>query len=118
MSPSVLPLVPKDSEEYVVRGDGPCLLRTTAAHTAGDEDEGPQIARNLNTHLSNYRYIYKEKISADFPLTIQIGVKGDTKTFKNSDDYFDWLQESNEAAYKWNGCVDVIGVCNITQMYI
>ena len=46
-----MPLVPKGSEEYVVRGDGPCLLRKTAAHMAGNEDEGLQLKRDLNTHF-------------------------------------------------------------------
>ena len=49
---SVKPLVEVGSEEYVVKGDGPCLLRTTAAHTMGDENEGPQLARDKNTHMS------------------------------------------------------------------
>ena len=48
---ALMPLVPKGSEEYVVRGDGPCLLRKTAAHMAGNEDEGLQLKRDLNTHF-------------------------------------------------------------------
>ena len=90
------PYVGKGSEEYVVKGDGPCLHRTTAAHITGDEEDGPQKARNLNKHLSNYTPWYKEKICGNFPLTI------------TSDQYFDWLQESREAAYKWSSCVDVM----------
>ena len=81
-------------------------FKTTAAHIVGDEKFGPQIARNLNTHELEHRKYYKEKISADFPLTITIGVQGHYKTFENSSDYFDWLQESKEAAYMWRGCVD------------
>ena len=57
LPPIVKHLVPEGSEEYIVKGDGPCLLRTTAAHTTGDENEGPQLARDLNTHMSNYREI-------------------------------------------------------------
>ena len=59
-----------------------------------------------------------EKISADFPLTITVGVKGETITFETSDQYFDWLQESREAAYKWSSCVDVMGVSKMTQLDI
>ena len=40
----ITPMV--DSQEYVVKGDGPCLYRTAAAHTLGDEEEGPGLARN------------------------------------------------------------------------
>ena len=45
-------------------------------------------------------------------------MNGETKEFKNSEEYFDWLQESKAAAFKWSSCVDVIGVCNMTQLEI
>ena len=115
---SVKPLVEDGSQEYIVQGDGPCFLRTTAAHVMGDQRDGPQIARDLNTHQAEYRSIYQEKVSADFPLTITIGVQGQEKTFLNSNDYFNWLQESHEAAFMWRGCVDVIATCNMTNMDI
>ena len=54
-------LVEEKSEEYVVKGDGPCLLRTAAAHMEGNEENGPSLARDRNTHLSEYRPYYKEK---------------------------------------------------------
>ena len=114
----VKPLVEKDSEEYMVKGDGMCLISTTAVHIAGDENEAKQLARDLNTHLSNYRPIYAEKISADFPLTVTKGVQGEYKIFENSQDYFDWLQESEKAAFKWSSCVDVIAISNMTQLDI
>ena len=76
---SVKPLVEEGSKEFIVKGDGPCFLRTTAAHTAGDEKSGPELARDLNTHQSMYRPIYEQKISADFPLKITVGVQGQFK---------------------------------------
>ena len=51
----VKPLVNKNYEEYLVKGDGPCLLRTLAAHTGGHENGGLQAARDLNTHMAGYR---------------------------------------------------------------
>ena len=72
----------------------------------------------MNTHQSEYRHIYEEKVSADFPLEITIGVQGKSKIFQNSVDYFDWLQESWEAAYMWRGCVDVIAASNMMNMDI
>ena len=112
-------IIGDDSKEYMVKGDGPCLLRTTAAHIEGDEDKGIELARDLNTHQALNREWYKEKLSSkDFPMTVTIGVKGEIKTFKNSDDYFDWLQESKEAAFMWRGCIDVMGICNMAQMNI
>ena len=108
-----------DNREYIVKGDGPCLLRTTAAHIEGDEDKGIEMARNLNTHLALNRELYKEKLSSiDFPMEVTIGVKGQTKSFSNSDEYFDWLQEAKEAAYMWRGCIDVMAICNMAQMDI
>ena len=111
----VKPLVEKDSEEYMVKGDGMCLISTTAVHIAGDENEAKQVARDIITHLSNYRPIYAEKINADFPLTVTIG---EYKIFENSEDYFDWLQESEKVAFKWSRCVDVIAISNMTQLDI
>ena len=114
----VKPLVNKNDEEYVVKGDGPCLLRTVAAHISGYEHEGLQYARNLNTHLATYRPYYKEKISADFPLLVTISVKGETKLFHTCDEYFDWLAESKEAVFMWRGCVDVLAISNMAHMEI
>ena len=115
---SVKPLVEVGSEEYVVKGDGPCLLRTTAAHTMGDENEGPQLARDKNTHMSMYRNVYQEKNAADFPLTVTVGVNGETETFETVTEYFDWLQESKKAAFMWSSCVDVMAVSNMAHMDI
>ena len=115
---SIQSIVEEGSEEYIVKGDGPCLLRTTAAHIYGDENEGPQLARDLNTHLSNNRDYNEEKISADFPLTVTVGINGEIAVFENSKDYFDWLQESRRAAYKWSSCVDIIALTNRTHMDI
>ena len=114
----VKPLVEINSKEFVVKGDGPCLLRTTAAHVFGDPDEGPQLARDLNTHQAEYRPHYEEKISADFPFTATIRVNGETKLLQNSTEYFDWLQESQNAAYMWRGCVDVMAIANMANMDI
>ena len=100
------------------KGDGPCLYRTAAAHTLGDEEEGPGLARDSNTHQSEYREYYEEKIAADFPLTITIGVKGEFKVFETPTEYFDWLQESNRAAFMWRGCVDVIAMSNMANIEI
>ena len=46
----IKPLVEEKSMEFFVKGDGPCFIRTTGAHIFGDEDEAPQLARDLNTH--------------------------------------------------------------------
>ena len=79
-------VIGEDRMEYVVKGDGPCLLRTTAAHLEGDEYKGIELARDLNTHLALNREVYKDKLSSsDFPMTVTIGVKGKTKTFTNAD---------------------------------
>ena len=106
------------SEEYVVKGDGPCLLRTTAAHTEGDEERGPSMGRDLNTHLSEYRLVYQDKIAAYFPMEVTIGVNGEREHFETSEAYFDWLQESKKAAYIWRNCVDVMALTNMANMDI
>ena len=106
------------SEEYVVKGDGPCLLRTTAAHIFGDENEGVNMARNLNKHQSNNRKYYMDKIGADFPLTVKLGSGGNTRIFQDGEEFFNWLESSEEAAYMWRGCVDLMAVSNMANMNI
>ena len=108
----------ENSKEFVVKGDGPCFLQTTAAHIFGDEDEGPQLARDLNTHQAEYRHIYEQKIIADFPMLVTIGISGETKQFATSTEYFNWLQESRKAAFMWRGFVDVIAMANMANMDI
>ena len=107
---SVRDIVEEKSREYVVIGDGSCLLRATAVHTKGDETKGPQLAIELNTHQSMYREYYGGKI--EFPRTITFGPEEKTKKFESSGEYFDWLQESTEAVYMWRDSVDVIAISN------
>ena len=111
-------MVEDKSEEYVVKGDGPCLLRTTAAHNYGNENEGVNMAQMLNKHQSNYKDHYKEKISVDFPMTVKLGRGGETRTFEKSDDFFNWLEGSEEATYLWRGCLDLMAVSNMLHMNI
>ena len=117
---AVMSLVEKGSLEYVVTGDGPCLLRTTAAHTEGGEEGGPQLGRDLNTHQGMYRDEYIEKIRHLFPLEITIGVNGESKRFDigQEQDYFNWLVSSKKSAFMWRGCLDLLGTANMAKMDI
>ena len=60
------------------------------------------------------------KIAADFPFTAQIGIKGRTMRFEEGEEdlYFDWLLENKDAIFMWRGCVDVVAICNPTQLKI
>ena len=118
-----LPILVKEvvnngSKEVESTGNGSCLIGTTSLHITGDEEQTHQIARNLNTHLAQYRNTYLPKIAADFPFTITIGTNGKTKVFKKGEEnkFFDWLAESEEAILMWRGCVDIIAVSNMLQM--
>ena len=84
-------LLEEKSFEYVVTGDGPCLIRTSAAHTNLDQEEFVQQARDLNTHEAEYRKEYIKIIEADFPIEVTNGVNGETKIFKKGqeNDFFD-----------------------------
>ena len=79
---AVKSIVNEGSKEVIRTGNGSCLIGTTAVHIAGDEDFTPECASNLNKHLSKHRNYCLNKISADFPLTVKIGINGDTKTFR------------------------------------
>ena len=86
--------------------------------TFGDEDEGVNLARDLNKHLLNYKRYYVEKISADFPMTVKLGSGEKDKIFQNCEEFFSWLKGSDEATYMWRGCVDLVAVTNMTHMNI
>ena len=78
------------------------------------------MQKNLNTHIAYNRDYYLNKIEADFPMTLTIGTKGETKTFDNGEenDFFDWLLQSKKAIYLWRGCVDVMAIAVMFQMDI
>ena len=113
-------LIEEPSFEYVITGDGPCLIRTTAAHIKGDQDDFVQLARDLNTHEAEYREKYVKLIEADFPMTVTIGVNGETKTFNKGqeNEFFDWLVDSKKGIFMWRNCIYVIALCNLTKTEI
>ena len=111
-------VVKKGSKEVESTGNGSCLIGTTALHITGDEEQTPDIARDLNTHIAQYRKHYLPKIEADFPLTITIGTNGLTKTFQKGEEneFFNWLAESKDAILMWRSCIDILAVSNMYQM--
>ena len=111
-------IVSSGSKEAVVPGNGTCLIGTTAVHIEGDTENTAQLAMNLNTHIAMYRDIYLPKIEADFPLTVTIGVAGETKIFPKGQEqeFFDWLMSSPGAVYMWRGCLDIIALSNMLRM--
>ena len=65
---STKPLVAVGSKEYVIKGDGPCLLRTTAAHIPGDQDEGPNLPGTLtHIYLSTDQFMSKKCVVKTSP---------------------------------------------------
>ena len=68
-----------DCLEFCVPGDGACCLNCLAAWIYLDFTQGPQLGRDLNTHLAQYREYYKNKLV--FPLTITVS-GGVLKTFE------------------------------------
>ena len=106
-----------DSLQYCVPGDGACCLNCLAAWILLDVSRGPQLARDLNTHLAEYKQYYINKLS--FPLTITIA-GGERIVFVEGEenDFFDMLVSSPEACFMWRGSADVIGLTNFTNMKI
>ena len=106
-----------DCLEYCVRGDGACCLNCLAAWIYLDETQGPQLGRDLNTHLAQYRPYYKDKLV--FPLTITV-LGGLLRTFDKGEEeeFFDYLLESPEASFMWRESADMIGLTNFTQMEV
>ena len=106
-----------DSLQFCVPGDGACCLNCVAAWILLDVARGPQLARDLNTHLAEYRPYYINKLS--FPLTITIA-GGERIVYDEGEenDFFDMLVTSPEACFMWRGSADVIGLTNFTNMKI
>ena len=50
-------------------------------------------------------------------MTVIIGVKGETKTFKKGqeNEFFDWLVEARKGILMWRNCVDVVALCNLIK---
>ena len=106
-----------DSLQFCVSGDGACCLNCLAAWILLDVTQAPQLSRDFNTHLAEYREYYLQKLV--FPLTIIIA-GGERKRFNKGEenDFFDMLVTSPEACFMWRGSADIIGLTNFTQMKI
>ena len=87
----VKPMVGKSSQEYVVSGDGPCLLRTTAANLFGDHEGGPHLARDLKNTRQNTDLDMRKKYVSTSPFIATIGIDRETKVLHRSTQYFDWI---------------------------
>ena len=96
-------------------GDGACCLNCLAAWILLDPTQGPALARDLNTHIAEYRPYYKDKLS--FPLTITMA-GGERRVFEEGEEntFFDTLVSSPEASYMWRESHDMIALTNFTKM--
>ena len=103
--------------EFVVPGNGACCLNCLAAFIYLNPQEGPPLGRDLNTHMATYRPEYLKRLS--FPRSVTVG-NGKILNFKEGEEnkLFDTLVESKECSFMWRGCVDVIAMCNLTQLKV
>ena len=87
-----------DSLQYCVPGDGACCLNCLAAWILLDVSRGPQLARDLNTHMAEYMEYYINKLT--FPLTIIIA-GGERAVYDQGEEneFFDMLVSSPEACF-------------------
>ena len=116
LPPSVKCLHP-NCLEFVVPGNGACCLNCLAAFIYLNPQEGPALGRDLNTHIATYRSEYIKRLS--FPRSVTVG-NGKILNFEEGeeDKFFDTLVESVECSFMWRGCVDVIAMCNLTQLKV
>ena len=63
---TVKQLVSEGSKEAGSTGNGTCLIGTTSMHITGDLASTEVIARQLNTHIANYRQVYIKKLKQIF----------------------------------------------------
>ena len=116
LPPSVKCLHP-ESVEFVVPGNGACCLNCLAAFIYLDPQEGPRLGRDLNTHSPTYRPEYLKRLT--FPRSVTVG-NGKILNFKEGEEskFFDTLVESKECSFMWRGCVDIVAMCNLTQLKV
>ena len=115
--PESVKCIHPESWEFSVPGDGACCLNCLAAFIYLDANEGPKLGRDLNTHIATYREEYIKRLI--FPRSVKVG-NGKIIHFKKGEEerFFNTLVESKELSFMWRGCVDVVAMCNFTQLNI
>ena len=79
-----------------VRGDGRCLENCTAIHTKGDEKEGIEIRKMINTHVAdNWEGYWKNKIGLPYKDTVLVDGKQEAIENKTDEEMIEFLRSEN-----------------------
>ena len=104
----------EDYKLYAVEGDGACACNCVGLHCHGDCKLGPYVRRNVNEYLVDNWPFFKD--SYTFPHTQIVGSK--QTTFKNEQEYLDFLRNDSTSRLLWVDHQDLQIVANMYQMKI
>jgi stress-induced morphogen len=112
-------LVKKDDVLYVVPGDGCCGPNCGAAHLFQDEVYGPQLRKKMNIFMADHweiKYKYITKCSSETPFVRRLN--GRDEKYSDPVELLKFLRESEEAAYMWTDCEDLVVLADMYQINI
>ena len=94
----------KDSVLQLVLGDGACYMRCLAVHLGKNEEEGLELSKQYNKHLSTNREVSSKFISFPKTTTVSTQMGKIEETYEDTEEdrnrYFDHL-ETDEAIRMW-----------------
>ena len=103
----------KDSVLQLVLGDGACYMRCLAVHLGKNEEEGLELSKQYNKHLSKNREVSSNFISFPKTTTVSTPMGRIEETYKDTEEdrnrYFDYL-ETDEAIRMWREGEDMIAI--------
>ena len=105
---------------YCVPGDGACGPNSIAAHLFKDEVFGPKLKGKINDFKVKHwhrKYKLKTQCTVESPFIRRIGNRGKI-SFTDPDKLFEYLKETDEAAFMWTDCEDLIVVADMFQVKI
>ena len=96
--------------------NGACGPNAAAAHIFEDQNEGPELRKAMNDHITKYWSHYQTKI--DFPYEREVGNTGDKVYFKASKYLLDFLSNDERATYLWSDYEELHAISNLYQIKI
>ena len=110
-------LVNEGDLQLVAVSDGACAANSAAGHLFFDPNSGPELRGNMNKHMAEHWYFYKNKVS--FPYVRSVGVKGERVLFKEGEEEkFIQFLRTDKARFLWCDCEDLQIIANLYQVKI
>ena len=96
--------------------NGACGPNAAAAHIFEDQNEGPELRKAMNDHITKYWSHYQTKI--DFPYEREVGNAGDKVYFEAENGLLDFISNDERATYLWSDYEELHAISNLYQIKI